>query len=95
MNKKYLKDINGSESTTTDENHGKISEIHTMYQELFLNDMKKDLESSQLKLTEVKMEQTSVSWEIITLKKEHSNLEATLNRYRNMVKEISETIPEA
>ena len=93
INRQYVRQINEQESTASEENEGSIGEIHSMYQDLFLNDMKKELTQAQQKLVDAKQEQSLVQREITTLKKEHANLEATLNRYRVMVREISDTVP--
>lgn len=43
INKQYVRQINEQDSTASEENDGNLSEIHSMYQDLFLNDMKKEL----------------------------------------------------
>jgi len=46
LNKQYVKQINEQESTASEENDNSIGEIHSMYQDLFLADMKKELTSA-------------------------------------------------
>lgn len=60
-----------------------------MYQDLFLTDMKKEVEDAQSELKQLKQETNTANREITILKKEQTHLQATLKRYRKMVQEMS------
>lgn len=66
-----------------------VGEIHSMYQDLFLTDMKREVEDAQTELKQWKQETNVANHEINALKKEHLQLQATLKRYRKMVQEMS------
>jgi paraquat-inducible protein B len=70
-------------------NQTSVGEIHSMYQDLFLTDMKKEVEDAQSELKQWKVETNTANREITILKKEQAQLEATLKRYRKMVQEMS------
>lgn len=84
VNKKLFERISNQAENTADEDEGSneqeetIGEIHLMYQDLFLSDMKKEVEDAHVNLTNVKADSMSVSRDIAGLKKEQANLEATL-----------------
>ena len=84
------------EASTTDgaeenpiENAPSVGEIHSMYQDLFLADMKKEVQEAQEKLSQTKKESMDANREIQRLRKEQAKLEATLNRYRGMANKYS------
>lgn len=60
-----------------------------MYQDLFLTDMKREVEDAQSKLKLCKQETNLANREIVILRKEQAQLQATLKRYRKMVQEMS------
>jgi len=66
--------IPGSESN--------IGEIHSLYQDLFLTDIKQEVEKAQSELKSCKQEQNNAQRAMLVLKKENSALGATLKRYR-------------
>ena len=68
---------------------GNIGEIHSLYQELFLTDIKKEVESAQTELKQSKQEQNTAQREMAGLKKENQQLHATLKRYRKMLQELT------
>ena len=70
-------------------NETSVGDIHSMYQDLFLSDMKKEVEDAQSEFQQSKQETNSAQREISILKKEQSQLQATLKRYRNTVQEMS------
>ena len=70
-------------------NETSVGEIHSMYQDLFLTDMKKEVEDAQSELKQFKQETNTANREITILKKEQAHLQATLKRYRKMVQEMS------
>ena len=59
-----------------------IGEIHSLYQDLFLTDIKQEVSKAQEELKTCKQEQTQAQREIIALRKENAGLGATLKRYR-------------
>lgn len=70
-------------------NQTSVGEIHSMYQDLFLTDMKKEVEDAQAELSQWKQETNSANREITLLKKEQAQLQATLKRNWKMVQEMS------
>jgi hypothetical protein len=57
-----------------DENYlvtNNIGEIHSLYQDLFLTDIKKEVETAQSELKMCKQEQNTAQREMIMLKKEN------------------------
>ena len=66
-----------------------VGEIHSLYQDLFLTDIKKEVETAQLELKNTKQEQNSVQRQYAVLKKENTQLQATLKRYRRQLQELS------
>jgi septal ring factor EnvC (AmiA/AmiB activator) len=59
-----------------------IGEIHSLYQDLFLTDIKREVENAQTELKACKQEQNNASREMTLLKRENQQLNATLKRYR-------------
>ena len=49
-------------------NETSVGEIHSMYQDLFLTDMKKEVEDAQSELKQFKQETNTANREITTLK---------------------------
>lgn len=70
-------------------NETSVGEIHSMYQDLFLTDMKREVEDAQSELKQCKQESNTTNREINILRKEQAQLQATLKRYRKMVQEMS------
>lgn len=66
-----------------------MGDIHSLYQDLFLTDIKKQVETAQHELKTVKQEQNTAQREFAALKKENAQLTATLKRYRKNLQEIS------
>ena len=66
-----------------------VGEIHSLYQDLFLTDIKREVESAQTELKQCKQEQNSAQREMTTLKKENQQLNATIKRYRKMLQDMS------
>ena len=66
-----------------------IGEIHSLYQDLFLTDIKKEVESAQSELKQCKQEQNTAQREMQMLKKENQNLQAILKRYRKQLQEVT------
>ncbi|CAI2381202.1 unnamed protein product [Moneuplotes crassus] len=83
-------DLKGGMSTNMDFlNQVSVGEVHSMYQDLFLTDMKKEVEDAQEELNQCKKETNSAYREIKKLKKEQTQLQQTLKRYWKSVQEIS------
>lgn len=59
-----------------------IGEIHSLYQDLFLTDIKQEVEKAQSELKSCKQEQNTAQREMDRLRKENAGLAATLKRYR-------------
>ena len=64
-------------------------DIHSLYQDLFLTDIKKQVESAQNELKTCKKEQSQAQRECNDLKKENAQLNATLKRYRKQLQELT------
>ena len=71
--------VGSSASKNTESN---IGEIHYLYQDLFLTDIKQEVEKAQKELKSCKQEQNNAQREMATLKKQNTQLNATLKRYR-------------
>lgn len=59
-----------------------IGEIHSLYQDLFLTDIKQEVEKAQTDLKTCKVEQNNAQRDMNNLKRENAQLGATLRRYR-------------
>ena len=66
-----------------------MGDIHSLYQDLFLTDIKKEVENAQHELKSCKMEQNNAQREFNVLRKENAQLHATLKRYRIQLQELS------
>ena len=66
-----------------------IGEIHSLYQDLFLTDIKQEVEKAQSELKSCKQEQNNAQRNMLNLKKENSALTATLKRYRQMLQDLT------
>jgi hypothetical protein len=78
-----------NELSASNVDEANIGEIHSLYQDLFLTDIKKEVESAQSELKQCKQEQNNAQREMTLLKKENQNLQATLKRYRKQLQEIT------
>lgn len=58
-----------------------------MYQDLFLTDIKREVEHVQQEIKIFKSEQNTANYELSQLKKENQKLNATLARYRRALAE--------
>ena len=76
--------LSGGESGT------QLAEIHSLYQDLFLTDIKKEVETAQIELKECKKEQNTAQIEYAKLKRDNLNLTATLNRYRKTLQGLTQ-----
>jgi hypothetical protein len=56
--------------------------MHSLYQDLFLTDIKRDVQLAQSELKDCKVEQNSVFLEHQAVKKLNQNLKAQLKRHR-------------
>lgn len=65
-----------------------IGEIHSLYQDLFLTDIKREVEHAQTELKACKQEQNTAQREMALLKRENQQLNATLKRYRKQLQEM-------
>jgi hypothetical protein len=59
-----------------------LADIHELYQDLFLTDIRQEVEQAQSELKQCKTEQNNAQIDYAKLKKDNINLNATLNRYR-------------
>ena len=66
-----------------------VGDIHSLYQALFLTDIKREVENAQNELKSCKQEQNNAQREFTALKKENAQLGATLKRYRRQLQELS------
>ena len=66
-----------------------VGDIHSLYQDLFLTDIKREVENAQNELKSCKQEQNNAQREFTALKKENAQLGATLKRYRRQLQELS------
>ena len=66
-----------------------IGEIHSLYQDLFLTDIKTEVEKAQAELKSCKQEQSGAQREITQLRRENAGLGATLKRYRGMLQDLT------
>lgn len=66
-----------------------IGEIHSLYQDLFLTDIKQEVERAQMDLKSCKQEQSTAQREIIQLRRENAGLAATLKRHRQELQELT------
>jgi len=53
---------------------GQLAEIHSLYQDLFLTDIRREVESAQTELKECKKEQNTAQIELAKLKRDNINL---------------------
>ena len=58
---------------------------------MFLTDIRKEVESAQTELKHCKQATNSANREIVSLRKENGQLQATLKRYRKMVRELNQS----
>lgn len=70
-----------------------VGDIHSMYQDLFLTDIKREVEHAQKELKQCKQEQNNANREFTSLKKENAQLHATLKRYRLQLQDLSTSYP--
>ena len=66
-----------------------IGEIHSLYQDLFLTDIKQEVEKAQEELKSCKQEQSQTQRDIIALRRENAGLNATLKRYRQQLQDLT------
>ena len=66
-----------------------VGDIHSLYQDLFLTDIKKEVEQAQQQLKTCKQEQNTANFEYQQLKKENQQLNATLKRYRKLLQDLT------
>lgn len=52
-----------TEQPVQDQSVTSLAEMHSLYQDLFLTDIKKDVETAQSELKECKQEQNSINFE--------------------------------
>lgn len=67
-----------------------IGEIHSLYQDLFLTDIKQEVEQAQSELKSCKQEQNTAQRDMDKLRKENAGLGATLKRYRQMLQDLTQ-----
>ena len=65
--------------------NSQVGEIHSLYQDLFLTDIKKEVETAKMELKSSKKEQNEAHRELQQLKRDNTQLTATLKRYRRML----------
>ena len=75
----------GTESAAAKLQESSVGDIHSLYQDLFLTDIKREVENAQHELKSCKLEQNNAQREFTALKKENSQLNATLKRYRRQL----------
>lgn len=66
-----------------------IGEIHSLYQDLFLTDIKDEVERAQVELKSCKQEQNTAHRNMTYLKKENAVLGTTLKRQRQTLQDLT------
>eukprot|EP00347_Sterkiella_histriomuscorum_P004463 403360366 len=64
---------------------GSSLEVHSLYHDLFLTDLKSDINSAHQELSSMRLDNTSLQVKLSNLKKENQDLKTSIARYRKLM----------
>ena len=88
-------------STTTDaatlstaRKYEDASKVHSLYQELFVNDLQRDLESVESRAQSHKERFVEAQMDVTSLKRQNAQYQMIMKRYKKLVAELNDKIRE-